>query len=320
VSAPPLGLREPRVLGEIRAGLTGTPKRLPFECFYDDLGSALFEAITLLPEYGLTRAGRRLLERHAAEVAELLSTPLDVIELGSGTGRTTRILLEALVRRGPVRYVPVDISTAALEENARELGRLPGLAVEPLAASHLDGLHAGAARRRPAASLLALFLGGNIGNFDRAGAAAFLSGVRQALRPGDALMVAADLEKPEAVLRAAYDDALGVTAAFNLNALARLNRELGADFDLEAFAHRARYDPRERRVEMHLESATAQRVRLAALDLEVDFLRGETIWTESSYRFAPGELAALGERTGFRLAAEWTDGEWPFAQTLLVAR
>jgi L-histidine N-alpha-methyltransferase len=317
VSGAGAGLREPRLLAEIRAGLGGSPKRLPFECFYDDLGSALFEAITLLPEYGLTRAGRRLLERHAAEVAELLPVPLDVVELGSGSGRTPRILLEALARRAPVRYVPVDISPAALEENARELERVPGLTVEPLEASHLEGLEAGIARRRPGASVLALFLGGNIGNFDRTAAAGFLSQLRRPLGAGDALMVAADLEKPEAVLRTAYDDPLGVTAAFNLNVLARLNRELGADFDLAAFVHRAYYDPRQRRVEMHLESTRAQRVRLPALGLEADFRRGETIWTESSYRFAAGEIASMAKEAGFRLLAEWTDEEWPFAQTLL---
>jgi L-histidine Nalpha-methyltransferase len=314
------GLRDERVMNAIRAGLTARPRWLPFECFYDDLGSALFEAITLLPEYGLTRAGRRLLERHAAEVAGLLPAPLDVVELGSGSGRTTRVLLEALARRGPLRYVPVDISAAALRENVREVGGLPGVTVEPQRASHFDGLHAGASRRRPGSTVLALFLGGSIGNFDRATAAAFLAGVRQALRPGDALMVAGDLEKAEDLLLAAYDDPIGLTAAFNLNALARLNRELGADFDLPSFSHRAAYDREARRVEMHLLSAVAQEAHIRALDLVVSLSKGETIWTESSYRFAPGELGAMGEAAGFRPLAEWTDTEWPFAQSLLVAR
>jgi L-histidine Nalpha-methyltransferase len=219
-----------------------------------------------------------------------------------------------------VRYFPVDISAAALEENVREVGRLEGVEVEPLQASHFEGLRAAAERRRPQCAMLALFLGGNIGNFDRSGAAAFIGRVREALRPGDALMIAADLEKPEEVLLAAYDDPIGLTAAFNLNVLARLNRELGADFDLKAFAHRAAYDRKERRVEMHLVSKVTQAVHVRALGLEVAFVRGEILWTESSYRFAPGELVRMCEAAGFQLAAEWTDHEWPFAQTLLLAR
>jgi L-histidine Nalpha-methyltransferase len=313
------GLRDPRVLEEIRAGLRGAPKRLPVECFYDDLGSALFEAITLLPEYGLTRAGRRLLERHAPEVAALVPPAVEVVELGSGTGRTTRILLESLLRRAPVRYVPVDISAAALAECERELGRLPGLTVDPQRANHLQGLAAAARGRRADSTLLVLFLGSNLGNFDRAAAAAFVARIRQPLRPGDALLLAADLEKAEDVLLPAYDDPLGLTAAFDLNALARLNRELGADFDLSAFRHRALYDRRERRIEMHLVSTREQRARIPALGLEVELAKGESIWTESSYRFAPGELARMGAEAGFRTAADWTDEEWPFNQVLLVA-
>lgn len=312
-------LREPRILDAIRAGLAASPKRLPFECFYDELGSALFDAITLLPEYGLTRAGLRLLRRNARAIAGRLAPPADVVELGSGSGRNTQVLLEALAERGPVAYRPVDISPAALAESERHLGRLPGVGVTPILADHLAGLREGVARRRPGARVLVLFLGGNIGNFEPDAACRFLVRLRNALSEGDALLIGADLEKPEADLLAAYDDALGVTAAFNLNVLVRLNRELGASFDLGRFAHRARYDAAERRIEMHLVSLHDQVVRVEALELDLALARGETIWTESSQRFAPGEIARWGEDVGFRTEAEWVDAEWPFAHTLMVA-
>ncbi len=313
------GLRDPIHMDAIRRGLTSSPKTLPVQCFYDDLGSALFEAITLLPEYGLSRAGRRLLESHAGEMTGLVKGTLDVVELGSGSGRKTRILLEKLAASSPVRYLPVDVSPAALEDCGREIGRLPGVSVVPFEATYIEGLDQATSARRTGATVLVLFLGSNIGNLDRAEARAFLARVRGTLRRGDALLVAADLDKREEVLLAAYDDSLGVTAAFNLNALARLNRELDATFDLKRFVHRARYDREQRRVEMHLVAARDVAVRIGALGLEIALREGETLWTESSYKFAPGEIAAMGEAVGFRLAAEWTDLEWPFAQTLLVA-
>jgi dimethylhistidine N-methyltransferase len=308
------------LLAAIRAGLSASAKRLPFECFYDALGSALFEAITLLPEYGLTRAGQRLFERHAEAMASLLPAPLDVVELGSGSGRKTRILLERLVSRGGLQYFPVDVSRGALEECLRELGSLSDVAVRPIEATHVEGLGLAAAERRPGASLLVLFLGSNIGNFDREEGRCFVGEVRRALRPGDGLLLAADLEKPEQVLLEAYDDPIGLSAAFNLNALARLNRELGADFELRRFVHRVRYVGEDRRVEMRLESLRDQEVRVKALGMVVSFRKGETLWTESSYKFARGEIARVGEASGFECAAEWTDEEWPFSQTLLFAR
>jgi dimethylhistidine N-methyltransferase len=313
-------LRAPRLLAAIRDGLRQSPKRLPFECFYDDLGSALFEAITLLPEYGLTRAGLRLLARNAGEIADRLAPPLDVVELGSGSGRKTQVLLEALAQHALVAYLPVDISPAALAECQRHLGHQPCVTVTPILADHLDGLRQGVARRRPEARLLVLFLGGNIGNFDRDAAQGFLAEIRALLRPADALLIGADLEKPEPILLAAYDDPLGLTAAFNLNVLVRLNRELGARFELRAFAHRARYAAAERRVEMHLVSLAQQTVPIEALGMDVPFASGEALLTESSHRYAAGELARMGEAAGFRCAAEWTDAEWPFTHTLLVAQ
>lgn len=313
------GLCDPALLARIRAGLTASPKRLPFECLYDELGSALFEAITFLPEYGLSRAGMRLLRAYAGDVALRLGGPLDVVELGSGSGRKARLLIERIAERGPVLYHPVDISKVALDDCRREVGRVPGVEVEPLEASHLDGLRRAAERRRDGLRLLVLFLGGNIGNFERAEAGRFLRAIRDELRAGDALLVGADLEKPESALVPAYDDSLGVTAAFNRNALGRLNRELGADFDVSRFRHRVRYDRGERRIEAHLVALGAQRVRVAALDLELAFADGETLWTESSHRFAPGEVRAMGEAAGFRGEADWVDALWPFEQSLLIA-
>jgi L-histidine N-alpha-methyltransferase len=314
------GLRDPGLMEAIRRGFAATPKRLPVECFYDDLGSALFEAITLLPEYGLSRAGRRLFERHAGEMGALLARPVDVVELGSGSGRKTRILLEELAAASPVHYLPVDVSPAALEDCAREIGRLKGVTVLLFEGTYLDGMERAAAARRDGASMLVLFLGSNIGNLDRTGARSFLARIRSILRRGDGLLVAADLDKREDALLAAYDDPLGLTAAFNLNALGRINRELGGRFDLTHFAHKALYDRSERRVEMHLVSARDQEVAVEALQLEVTFRKGETLWTESSYKFARGEIAAMGEAVGFRCAAEWVDEEWPFSQTFLLAR
>jgi L-histidine N-alpha-methyltransferase len=318
--APHQGLLEPDLLQAIRRALSGSPRRLPVECFYDDLGSALFEAITFLPEYGLTRAELRLLDRHADDLARRLPAGLDVVELGSGSGRKARVLLEALAARGPVRYRPVDISGAALEACAREVSHVGGVSVAALQQSHLEGLDRAVSERSPGRGLLVLFLGSNIGNFERVETARFLRSVRRKLRAGDALVVTADLEKDEARMLAAYDDALGVTAAFNLNALGRLNRELGADFDLGAFRHRAFYCAEARRIEMHLMSLAEQTAHVEALALTVRLHEQETIWTESSYKFRPGEIAAIGEDEGFVRAAEWADAEWALAQTLLTVR
>jgi dimethylhistidine N-methyltransferase len=313
------GLRAPALAETVRAGISGTPRRLPFECFYDELGSALFEAITHLPEYGLARAGLRLLERHARDAAAALPGRLDVVELGSGSGRKTRVLLERLALAGPLVFYPVDISASALAECRNETERVPGVSCVTIEASHLDGLRDAARRRRAQARLLVLFLGSNLGNFEPGEAQTFLREVRRALRPADALLLGTDAQTSEAALRAAYDDPLGLTAAFNLNALARINRELDADFELAAFRHAVRWDRAARRVEMHLESLRDQPVRIGALDLSLQLARGETIWTESSHKYEAAEVRALGERAGFACAAQWRDHEWPFVQSLLLA-
>jgi L-histidine N-alpha-methyltransferase len=303
---------------DVRAGLSRSgQKELPSKYLYDELGSALFEAITYLPEYGVTRADQRVLEAARAEIVRLLPPRCAVAELGSGSGKKTRIILEALARRGKPLYMPIDVSAAALERCRSELNG--SAAVVPLHAGYLDGLRKAAERRPPGAALLVLFLGSNIGNFDRAGAEEFLRGVRDCLLPGDALLVGADLEKPEEVLLRAYDDPTGVTAAFNLNLLARVNRELGADFALRSFRHEARYHHRFRRVEMHLRSLRDQQVRVPAAGFTCTFLRDETIWTEASHKFGAEELPAMAARTGFSYLAQWVDRAWPFAESLWMA-
>jgi dimethylhistidine N-methyltransferase len=305
---------------EIRAGLDGPgPKRLSPRWLYDDLGSALFEAITLLPEYELSRADERILRAHAHDITRLVPAPGLVAELGSGSGRKTRWLLEALAARQPVRYFPIDISPAALARCRIELGRLPAVRFEPIAAEFLEGLCEAAARRRGAQPLLLLFLGSTIGNFERPADEHFLRAVRRYLRAGDALLLGTDLVKAVPRLLAAYDDALGVTAAFDLNLLARLNRELDADFDLGGFEHQARWNENERRIEMHLVARRAQAVMLRALGLRVSFRAGESLWSESSYKYAPEEPAQLAARAGFQPAAQWQDQDWPFAESLLIA-
>ena len=316
--APP-SLLQPKLRNAIRHGLSTRPLSLPVECLYDPLGSALFDAITRLPEYGLSRAERRLLERHRHVLAEWLPSPLEVVELGSGTGVTTAILLEGLARRGRVGYQPVDISAAALEDCKRRVERIPCVEVEPFEGSHRDGLARSSQSRAPGSAVLVLFLGSSIGNLERDDVRPFLADVRSFLRPGDSLLLGADLLKPEAQLLAAYDDPLGLTAAFNRNALARVNRELDANFDLCAFEHRAVYDPLARRVEMHLVSAEPQCVEIGALGMRLAIAPGETIHTESSHKFQHGELAAMGRCSGFVSVVEWDDAEWPFSLNLLVA-
>jgi L-histidine Nalpha-methyltransferase len=307
--------------GEVRAGLTRPgQKELPSKYFYDEVGSALFEVITLLPEYGLSRADERLLREHAeAMVRPLSSAPLVVAELGSGSGKKTRWILEAIARREPTTYYPIEISPAALTQCAKELGQLDRVSVIGVERAYVEGLASVVADRRADQRLLVLFLGSTIGNFDRGPAQKFLGEVRRRLQPGDALLLGADLVKPLEQLLRAYDDSLGVTAAFNMNLLARINRELGADFDLRAFEHFARYDEIERRIEMHLVSRRRQEVSIPGAGCSVFFKEGETIWTESSYKYTADEIVQMGETCGFRAETQWVDEEWPFAETLMIA-
>jgi len=304
----------------VRAGLTKPgQKELPSKYLYDEVGSALFEVICLLPEYGLCRAGARLLKRHAEDIADLLPLPVAVAELGSGTGAKTRWMLEALARRQAVNYFPIDISPSALWRCSQELGWIDSVSVVGFEHEYLDGLTSVAARRGPGEHLLVLFLGSTIGNFDRPAGEEFLRRVRGILHPGDALLLATDLEKSVPDLLLAYDDPAGVTAAFNRNLLARINRGLDADFDLAQFEHEVRFEQGERRIEMHLRSRRAQTVHISLAGLRVTLRPGETIWTESSHKYNCREVAEMGARAGYRCAAQWTDAEWPFAQSLFFA-
>jgi L-histidine N-alpha-methyltransferase len=305
---------------DLRAGLTrAVQKELPSKYLYDEVGSSLFEVISQLPEYGLTRADERLLQRHAGEIVERLNAPVAVAELGSGSGKKTRWILEALSRRQRTFYYPVEISPSALAMCERELSDIDSISIVGFEREYLDGLLEVAARRQPNQHLLVLFLGSTIGNFDRPAGIKFLTELRRILEPGDWLLLGTDLEKPDGQLLRAYDDELGVTAAFNRNLLARANRELDADFDLSQFAHLARINREARSVEMHLRSRKRQTVRIPAADLHVEFAEGETIWTESSHKYSAEEVFQMADAAGFGCQAQWIDEQWPFAENLLVA-
>jgi L-histidine Nalpha-methyltransferase len=305
---------------EVRAGLTRPgQKELPSKYFYDDVGSALFEVISHLPEYGLTRADERLLRRYGDEIIDRLPRPVAVTELGSGSGKKTRWLLEALCRRQRTSYYPVEISRAALAMCERELRDIDSISIVGFEREYLDGLLEVAAHRQREQHLFVLFLGSTIGNFDRPAGVRFLAEVRRILEPGDSLLLGTDLEKSSAQLLQAYDDELGVTAAFNLNLLARINRELDANFDMGQFAHVAKINKYARSVEMHLRSKREQSVSISAADIVVEFAEGETIWTESSHKYSAEEIFWTARDSGFRCEAQWIDEQWPFAENLLIA-
>ena len=306
---------------DVRFGLTKEgQKEIPSKYLYDEVGSALFEVITVLPEYGLFRADERLLQENAGTIAAMLPPGrIGVAELGSGSGRKTFWMLEALASRQPTVYHPIEISPEALDRCSRELGQLHNVDVRPVQQPYLEGLLSVAAARQPGEQLLVLFLGSTIGNFNGSGAERFLGEVRQALTAGDVLLLSTDLEKPLSHLLPAYDDPLGVTASFNLNVLARMNRELSANFDLSGFRHLARYNAAERRIEMHLVSTRAQSVTIPKAHCNVSFAEGETIWTESSHKYCAREVMEMGQHNGFRPLRQWIDREWAFAQTLFIA-
>ena len=294
-------------------------KELPSKYLYDSIGSALFDVICMLPEYGLARAGMRMLERYSREVVERVPGSVMVAELGSGSGQQTRWLLEALAARQRVNYYPIDISGSALSRCQQELGQMDRVSIVGFERAYLDGLQEVATRRRGDEKLFVLFLGSTIGNFDRPAGEQFLREVRSILRENDALLLATDLEKPVSTLVFAYDDPTGVTAAFNKNLLARINRELEGDFDLAHFEHVVRYDERERRIEMHLRSKKWQRITIRKAGLRFYLREGESIWTESSHKYEPREVIQMGERAGYRCAGQWFDAEWPLAQNLFFA-
>ncbi|MBC5823835.1 MAG: L-histidine N(alpha)-methyltransferase [Candidatus Eremiobacteraeota bacterium] len=304
----------------MKLGFNSHPKSLSAKYHYDALGSVLFEAICLLPEYYPTRAEAAILERHAVEMVDALKGPLELIELGSGSAAKTRLLIQAVLsRQARLDYHPIDISSSALDASARALERdFPGISVDGTAAEYLDGLRR--VTRNGSGSLLVLFLGSNIGNFDFSEAIVTLAAINDALRPGDALLLGADLKKSKTVLEAAYDDPLGVTAAFNLNLLARINRELGGHFDLRQFSHRAVWEEQRSRVEMYLVSRLSQDVAIDALGMTAHFDAGEAIFTESSYKYDARRIAELAAATGFEVAKRWTDSLSRFSSSLLVRR
>jgi len=305
---------------DVRESLTKPGQReLPSKYLYDEVGSALFEAICVLPEYGLTRADARLLEKHSREIVARVPSPVQVAELGSGSGKKTRWILEALARRQKTYYYPIEISPHALAACEKELAQIDLVSVVGYEQPYLQGLRSVAESRDEDGHLLVLFLGSTIGNFDRDAGEMFLREMRDTLRPDDALLLGTDLEKAVELQLLAYDDPVGVTAAFNLNLLARINRELGADFDLSCFRHEARWNYADRRIEMHLLSTCRQSVRIPAANLRMALDENETIWTESSHKYKAEEIPEMAERTGFRCEAQWIDEEWPFAQNLLVA-
>jgi len=302
----------------VRSGLgRAGQKELPSKYLYDDVGSALFEAITRLPEYGLTRAEERILREHSDDIAEHLMAHGMVVELGSGSGRKTRQILEALAHHKSMTYCPIEISSAALVRCERELDDLAHVSILGFETEYLDGLSKAVARRKLGDAVVVLFLGSSIGNFDRGPAEELLRKIRHAIEPGDMLLLGTDLEKPLTQLIPAYDDALGVTGAFNRNLLARINRELGGDFDLSRFEHVALYNARERRVEMHLRSMETQTVNIE--EANFTFLCDETIWTESCHKYGNNEPPEIARRTGFECNAQWVDVEWQFAENLFVA-
>ena len=304
---------------DVRAGLRKTQKALPPKYFYDAVGSALFEAITMLPEYGVTRAEERVIHKHSHELERRLASVTDVAELGSGSGRKTKPILEAIARRRQcVSYCAIDVSSAALASCRQQLDGLSGVQVQILQQSYIEGLRQFGKARLADSRLLVLFLGSSIGNFQRDEMIVFLHRVRECLRPGDALLLGTDLIQPPGRLLAAYDDPAGVTAAFNLNVLSRINRELDGDFELRNFRHEARWSPDAARIEMHLVARIPQVVTITGAGCRISFAEGETIWTESSHKFDPAEMLRLAELTGFVSLAQWTDEEWPFAENLWI--
>jgi L-histidine Nalpha-methyltransferase len=300
---------------EVLEGLSASRKHLPPKLFYDACGSELFERITELPEYYLTRTERGILKESAAEIVAQAGTNLTLVEMGAGSASKTRVIIEAILRRQlRLAFYPVDVSAPALRDAVSSLnGDYPNLQVNPLVADynqHMPELAALPGRK------LALFIGSTIGNFEPDDAVEFLTRLRQSLGPDDAVLLGFDMRKRAAILHPAYDDAEGVTAEFNKNVLARINRELGGQFDLDSFKHVAVWNRSLSRIEMHLESRTAQTVWIKDLGRAFRFSRGERIHTESSYKFSDSAIAAILRKSGLRMERTWTDSKGWFSEVL----
>ncbi len=305
---------------DLRAGLAAVPKEIPCRYFYDRQGSLLFEEICRVPEYYLCRAERSILLARAAEIADLLPEAVTVVELGSGSAAKTRLLIDSLLaRRRRLRYLPVDICAAVIEETSRDLlASYPGLEITAVAAEYEEGLRR--LREEVEEPKVVLWLGSNIGNLHRDEAAQFLRRVSEMLSAADRLLVGIDLRKDRGILERAYDDAAGITARFNLNLLARINRELGGNFDLEDFSHRAVYREEEGRVEMRLYCLRTQRVRIDRFRCEIPFEAGEYVHTENSYKYSLEEIGELSSSAGLRVERQWLDVDRRFSLNLLAPR
>ncbi len=308
----------PSFADDVTRGLTSEPKRLPSKYFYDDVGSALFDAITRLPEYYLTKAETEILSSWGWQMVRLLEAPVDFLELGSGSAVKTRILIgEALRVQTELCYSPIDISVEAVRASSLALVEsYPRLRVRAYAGDYFDVLESRAIRSEH--KLLAMLMGSNIGNYEPEEAAMLLSLLSGALRPGDGLLLGADLKKDRATLELAYDDAAGVTAAFDRNMLARINRELDANFDPRLFNHVARYDEVRGSVDSFLEARESHVATVSGVGLQVAFAAGERIQTESSYKFSDDEIVTLGRTAGFRPESAWHDRSNRFTVHLLV--
>ncbi len=303
---------------DVRRDLGQVPKRLHPKYLYDDLGSALFGAICRLPWYRITRVEKRLLGVHGAAIAAAAGDHVRLIELGCGTGEKLRVVADTFVscsRRATVHLV--DVSQLALDQTVSAIAAT-GVPVVCHRATYEEGVVRAARGREAGEAMLVLFLGSNIGNSEPSDAIDLLCRIRRPLQPGDGLLLGVDLVKPEAVLRLAYDDPLGITAAFNRNLLVRMNRELQAAFDLASFRHRAAWNQRESRVEMHLVSTRIQTVDIPAAETTVSFQAGETIWTESSYKYELDEVRAMASLGGFDTREMWIDEDARFALALLT--
>jgi L-histidine N-alpha-methyltransferase len=306
---------------DVRHFLQATPRQLPSRALYDTLGSALFDAICELPWYPVTRAERRLIVAHRAAIADCAWQPERLVELGCGNGEKLSLLLgprDAASHRALRRIDLVDVSASALSAAARLIAENRDLSIVTHQHRYEDGLAIAAGSRIGTERFGVLFFGSNIGNFDPAGATAFLETMRKTLRDDDTLVIGADLVKTERDLLRAYDDPLGVTAAFNKNLLVRINRDMGANFDITAFDHRAVWNAEQSRIEMHLVSRGKQRVDIPAAGMSLELRAGEMIWTESSYKYDVKAFEALLRRTGFVPVRHWNDREGQFL--LVVAR
>ena len=317
-SLSPAPAVDPEMVADAVAGLSGTPKSLPCKYFYDERGSALFAEITRLPEYYPTRTEAAIFRARAGEIAAFLGENSVLVEFGSGNSEKTRVLLDACRDAGAplAAYVPQDISGPFLAEVAAQLrAEYPGLPVLPVTGDFTKPV--ALPELPPHAAVAGFFPGSTIGNFGPPAAAAVLRNMRETLGPGCKLILGADLKKDAATLEAAYDDAAGVTAAFDRNLLTRLNRDAGADFDVDAYAHESRWNAAEGRVEMHLVADSPQTVTVGGTTVEI--AAGESIHTENSYKFDPDLLRVLADAAGFRVETLWTDPEDLFAVAALVA-